>query len=185
MNEVKKNYRDEDGAVKTENRNFLTKPPKKGATFGGVIPYKEDPYDHKKELAKKELEKHLASCQEKPFSQRVKPRFNFASDKEAYGEDVVIPPKKAPEKRKPLMEHDKPFAPSNPGKKGYNKTLAKFPDYKEDPPTKLMKKTKQEGDPEPLRWFPTHNNKSRPSMSVTCHTKNLRCEFPSVFRRGM
>ena len=184
LNEVKKNYRDEDGAVKTENRNFLTKPPKKGATFGGIIPYKEDPYDNKKVLAKKELEKHKSLLQEKPFSQRVKPRFNFNSDKEVYGEDVKIPHRPPPEKKKPLMEHDKPFAPSHPAKKGYNKTLDKFPVYKEDPPKRLMKKQKTEDDPEPLRWKPTHNNKSRPSASVTCHTKNLRCEFPSVFKRG-
>lgn len=31
------------------------------------------------------------------------------------------------------MTHDVPFKPSNPPKKGYNKTLDKFPEYKEDP----------------------------------------------------
>jgi len=29
--------------------------------------------------------------------------------------------------------HEKPFKPSNPPKKGYNKTIAKFPKYIEDP----------------------------------------------------
>lgn len=31
------------------------------------------------------------------------------------------------------MTHDMPFKPSNPPKKGYNKTIDKFPPYKEDP----------------------------------------------------
>ena len=67
LNIVKKNYRDADNKVKTEPVNFLTNPPKKGqvgkgTTFSGVIPYKPDPYDHKKELAKKELEEHKKKC---------------------------------------------------------------------------------------------------------------------------
>jgi hypothetical protein len=31
------------------------------------------------------------------------------------------------------MQHDAPFKPSHPAKRGYNKTLDKFPEYKEDP----------------------------------------------------
>jgi hypothetical protein len=36
--------------------------------LGGNIPYKEDPYNRKKELERKELEEHHAKLQEKPFS---------------------------------------------------------------------------------------------------------------------
>lgn len=82
------------------------------------------------------------------------------------------------------MTHDHPFKPSHPPKKGYNNTLDKFPKYKEDPPTRLMKKEKTDEEEKP-RWKPTHNYKGRPSASVTCHTKNLRSEFPSVFKRGI
>ena len=51
----KKNYRDVEGNVKTENPNFLTHPMKKGSVgkgvfLGGPIPYKEDPFDRKKEM---------------------------------------------------------------------------------------------------------------------------------------
>jgi hypothetical protein len=49
------------------------------------------------------------------------------------GEDIEIPQRKAKSPRSPLMTHDVPFKPSNPSKKGYNKTIAKFPEYKEDP----------------------------------------------------
>lgn len=46
-NQGKKNFRDEEGAVKTGPRNFTTIPMKRGKTgrlayFGGHIPYKED-----------------------------------------------------------------------------------------------------------------------------------------------
>ena len=52
----KKNYRDEDGAVIVENRNFVTNPMKRGkvgraTSFGGIIPYTEDDYDIKKKIA--------------------------------------------------------------------------------------------------------------------------------------
>lgn len=38
------------------------------------------------------------------------------------------------------MSHDEPFYPSNPPKKGYNKTLDKFPEYKEDPMRVVQRK---------------------------------------------
>lgn len=62
--EVKKNFKGPDGVI-TEPRNFLTNPPKaglvgKGTTFAGTIPYVEDPFDHKKEIERKEREAHLA-----------------------------------------------------------------------------------------------------------------------------
>lgn len=107
------------------------------------MPYKPDPYDNKKALAKKDLEMHKAKMQEKPFSCRVKPRGNFANDKEAYGEDVHIPQKKVIPPRPPLMTHDAPFRPSHPPKKDLiRKTISQFPAYKEDPPKPIVRKPK-------------------------------------------
>lgn len=63
-NQKKKNYRDEEGAVKTGPRNFTTVPLKPGkvgknTTFGGSIPYKEDDvYGNQKKLLKQEIEYH-------------------------------------------------------------------------------------------------------------------------------
>lgn len=93
----------------------------------------EDPFGRQKEIDRKALEEHHAKLQEKPFSQKVKPNGTFASIKESYGEDRDYVARKPQEKRAVLMEHDAPFKPSNPPKKGYNKTLEKFPEYKEDP----------------------------------------------------
>lgn len=79
------------------------------------------------------------------------------------------------------MTHDMPFKPSNPPKKGYNKTLDKFPPYKEDP-LKFAER-KADADADKAKWKPTHNKKGIPTPSITTNFKNLKTEFPSVFRR--
>ena len=61
--EVNKCRKGPDGAVIVEPKNFLTSPMKKGKvgknTFlGGIIEYKEDPFERKRELERKELEEH-------------------------------------------------------------------------------------------------------------------------------
>jgi len=53
-----------------------------------------------------------------------------------YDQKPEIKAKPAPERKKNQMElgiHDKPFFPAQPPKTGYNKTLEKFPEYKENP----------------------------------------------------
>lgn len=70
--EIKINRKGPDGVI-TEPRNFLTNPPKagevgKGTSFAGNLEHLPDPYDRKKEIAKKEREEHLKKVQEKPFS---------------------------------------------------------------------------------------------------------------------
>jgi hypothetical protein len=81
------------------------------------------------------------------------------------------------------MEHDAPFKPSHPPRKGYNKTLDKFPAYKEDPLKPVLRKKTPEGTEEKGKWKPTHNKKTTCTPSVTTHYKNLKTEFPSIFRR--
>jgi len=54
---IAKNFRDEEGAVVIQPRNFLTSPPRKGkvgkmTTFGGPTPFIKDDYDRPKDLAK-------------------------------------------------------------------------------------------------------------------------------------
>ena len=111
----------------------------------------------------------------------VKKKETFATVKEAYGEDIPIPAKQPPKKREPLMSHDVPFKPSNPPKRGYNKTLDKFPEYKEDPLRVVQRK--KEADEEKARWKTTYNKKTIPTPSVTTNYRNLKSEFPSVFRK--
>ena len=80
-------------------------------------------------------------------------------------------------------EHDKPFRPSNPPKKGYNKSIGRFPDYKENPPKELTRVRPVEGYEPPPRFKMTTNYLSRPTPSVATNMKNMRSAFPSVFRK--
>lgn len=81
-------------------------------------------------------------------------------------------------------EHDRPFRPSNPPKVGHNKTLAAFPDYKENPlKFTTRKKTEEGGEDEKPAFKMTHVFKTRPTPSVQTNLRNLKTSFPSVFRK--
>lgn len=117
----------------------------------------------------------------------VKKRDTFNPIKEVFGTDAVIPkleeklPGQNPPPHSPL--HDKPFKPSNPPKRGYNKTIDKFPDYKEDPLKFIQRKKPVEGEEERPKFKPSHNKKSMPMVPVATNLRNLKTEFPSIFRR--
>ena len=81
------------------------------------------------------------------------------------------------------MEHDVPFKPSNPAKRGYNRTLDKFPEYVEDPLKPVLRKKGDKTDEEKAKWRATYNKKAIPTPSVTTNYRNLKSEFPSVFRK--
>lgn len=130
-----------------------------------------------KKRGHEELNVHAA---DKPFSQRVTAPGTFFTDTQTYGLDIEMP-NKPPTKHSPLMTHDAPFKPSNPAKKGYNKTLNKFPEYKEDPIRRTERKRQKEEDA--AKWKATYRRKGVPCPSVTTNYKNLKSEFPSVFRR--
>lgn len=105
----------------------------------------------------------------------------FNKDIAVYGEDRPIPHREPKSKPVPPMEHDKAFKPSHPSKVGHNKTLAPFPEYKEDPRKEITRRVEPE-DEKP-RFKPTHNVKSRPMPSVATNMRNLKASFPSVFRK--
>ena len=119
--------------------------------------------------------------QEKPFSQKAKQTALFNSHLAVIGEDRPYPAREARPKTPPLMEHDKPFRPSNPGKIGYNKSLSPFPKYMEDPFKHVTRKMEEEDDKKKFR--PTHNSKSRPTPSVQTNMRNLKASFPTIFKR--
>lgn len=192
----KRDYRDhqDNGAVIIGPRNFLTNPMKRGkvgraTSFGGNIPYTEDDYDIKKKIAIRERKDHVdtiaAIHDAKHFSQKAKRTDHFNGHKAVYMEDPLIPAR--PEKKvevpaEPL--HDKPFKPSNPPKKGNHCTLEKFPAYKEDPPTQLKRKVKDETEEDIPGFKPTHKYRSMASPSVATNIRNLKSQFPSSFARS-
>ena len=119
--------------------------------------------------------------QEKPFSQKAKQTHLFNSNMAVIGEDREIPHRNPRPKTPPPMEHDKAFKPSNPGKRGYNKSLSPFPKYMEDPYKYVTRKMEEED--EKKKFKPTHVSKSRPTPSIQTNMRNLKASFPSVFRR--
>ena len=192
----KQDYRnaEENGAVMTGPRNFLTNPMKRGkvgraTSFGGAVPYTEDDYDIKKKIAMKERRHHVDKIQEihdaKHFSQKAKRKEYFNSHLQVYEENPPIPAR--PEKKEPerVDIHDgKKFKPSNPPKRGNHCTLEKFPLYQEDPPTQLKRKQPVEGEEDPPGFKPTTKYSSLPSPSVATNIRNLKSSFPASFARS-
>ena len=107
----------------------------------------------------------------------------FFDNVKTYGEDRTYPARTPPSRRVPLMTHDVPFKPSNPAKRGYNKTLEKFPPYKEDPAKPVLRKKVPEGSDEKPNFRPTYKKRSVPCPSVSTNYRNLKSEFPSIFRK--
>jgi hypothetical protein len=105
----------------------------KSVSFGG-FPYsvngKTDVYDIAKVIAKEERKYHHEHIQERAFSNRAKHTSTFNTVKEVLAENPPIPAK--PVKKAAVREdiHDgKSFKPANPGKRGKNGTLDKFPKH--------------------------------------------------------
>ena len=117
----------------------------------------------------------------KNFSQKVAQTAVFNTSRAVIGEDVPIPHRQPKPKPAPLMEHDKPFRPSHPPKKGYNSPLGAFPEYMENPLKPVTRKPEEEDDRKKFR--PTHNSKSRPTPSVQTNLRNLKASFPTIFKR--
>lgn len=188
-----RNYKDEDGKVKIEPRSFVTGPPKKGnpATTPGVLfqeahyEHMPDPYDNGKMLARKEIEDHNKKLQDgkawKPMVGQSEP---FNDIEKTYGTELKFKEKKPAPKPKPQVQHDRPFRPSNPVKKGKSgaETFEIFPEW--NPEKQFTQKKKQpKVDNEKGSWKPTYNKQTRPTPSVTTFNKNIRSEFGSMLGR--
>lgn len=191
--EIQKNYQDPENPreVVIPPRNILTHPPKKGqagkwVTFGGTIPYIEDDYNRPKIFANAERAYHQSMLQEKNFSQRAKPTAegNFNTHRKILEENPLLPHRAPKPRSANIADHDgKAFKPSNPPKAGYNKTLAPFPTYLEDPKKPLTRRMPIEGEEDKKKFKPTHNAKSRPTPSVATNVRNIKSAFPSLFRK--
>ena len=186
--EVKKNFRDEEGAVKTAAKNFYTSPAKQGRVgkqtyFTPQPAHMPDDFNYPKELFTKEMKEKKKLEQEKPFSQKAKNVHVFASDKAIFGEDVVIPARPAKTEMKPPMEQEVAFKPAKPARSGVSCTFEKFPKYMENPLKFTQRKQVIEGEESPPAFKKATNFRSRPSPSVVCNVRNIKASFPSIFRK--
>lgn len=76
---------------------------------------------------------HNSKIQEKPFCQRAKHTDTFNTSAAIIGENPMVEPRKErPQQPRPEI-HDKPFKPSNPGKRGKGGTLERFPNHVPSP----------------------------------------------------
>lgn len=126
--EVKKNYRDGDGAVSLEPRNFYTTPAKLGkvgkkTTFTPQPAHMPDDFEWPQKVR---LQEHLDGKkleQEKPFSQKAKEVGLFSKNKEIYDVCIDIKPRPPKEEPKPPYMQEIAFKPSKPARSGASCTF--------------------------------------------------------------
>jgi len=101
------------------------------------------------------------------------------------GEDINIPNRPPVPEKFYGMKNEMPFKPNvKPPRMGYSCTIAKFPEYKENPPAEKIRKVKVEGETDgPPAFRSTYKYKSRPSSSVATNMRNLKASYSSIFRR--
>lgn len=100
-------------------------------------------------------------------------------------ENPRINPRPIKEFESKKAEHDRPFKPSHPLKKGNHCTISKFPDHMADPPKdKKYVKPADDAPEGPPGWKATYKKQSRPTPSVATNFRNLKASFPSAFARS-
>jgi len=185
---VKKNFRGADGKVVIPPRNIITNPPKSGhgdSTIGHLMnkpyPHLADPYNRAQELLRKEKEEHKKKLQEAPFRTVSHGNNLFVNPKKTFGKDEkVLPPPKIRPTTTPSKLHEAEFKPSHPAKSGYNKTLAKFPEYKPDPIKIAVRKIENPAEKrEPFR-LNAPISEERPTPSISLNRQNLKNEMARI-----
>jgi hypothetical protein len=133
--QVKKNYRDSEGAVIIQPKNFLTSNPKRGnpATTLGVLFTREgyshipDPYDRLKELTKKDRLEHYKKMQERNFFPSGAGGKTFNNDNDLFSNEEILKRNKQRSEtrtaRPPHFTQEVAFKPSHPVKRVSNQLL--------------------------------------------------------------
>jgi len=188
FHEEVKNYKGENGKVVTKPKNITTNPGKAGHgmqtvghLFSKTTPHMADPYDQMRVVLAKEREEHKKKLQEAPFRSVSHGGSNFSTVKQQFGKDAqCLKPGPLKEVVNKGKMHDAPFRPANPSKQGYNKTISKFPEYKEDPIRQAVRKVE---DPSMKKDAFRPNNTAfnvRPSPSISLNRANLRNEMTRI-----
>lgn len=176
-----KKRRDSEGNLIFEPRNFYTSPAKKGQAsitpgvmFGGIPEYISEPYDHPKELKRKERIESSSKMMDRPFKPTSNKYETFNKSEEVFNicEDV----KRRPEKKKVVKAapHDAPFKPNSMNKSHLvDSMFGEVPQYIPDPLPSVTRKS-----PSPtVPWKVTVKDISRPTPSVSMMRSNIRSEF--------
>lgn len=180
-------------------RQIYTCPQKKGG--GGVLTkgvlfglgeerlfpeYKPDDYDAARKQRLKELEEHRAKLPEMPFRGISYGNQPFHANQDVYHFDVPthVPREQQPSENPKIVQHEMPFRPSNPTKKGFWKGSFSLPEYQEDPvPGGALRKPPPQGEQPPAFRIGAPRQVCNPMPSVVTLTRNMRNERPSSFAR--
>ena len=134
----KKHFRDAEGAVVVGPKNVRTSPAKKGegASTPGVLfsglPAVSEAYERKHKLQLEEQERMKAANRHERAFRGISPGDRpFNNNIKTFGK--VDQPARSPRRplSVPVAEHDRPFKPASPAKKGLlDMTIGRFPEYK-------------------------------------------------------
>lgn len=193
--EVREKYRDY-----MPPRQILTNPAKKGG--GGTLTngvlfgvgeerkfpeHMPDEYDAPKLLRQKELEAHRSKLLEgAPFRANVYGNRQFADNTETFQYDIPthVPRDKVAQDTSKRRQHEAPFRPSNPNKKGvlYG-TIGGVPEYLEDPIVSGATRRAPVGDAPPPYKISNPRSVTNPMPSIVTNMRNMRNERPASFSR--
>lgn len=153
-------------------RNFTTVPGKRGygnTTAGHTFSsyeYVPDPYSFPDMLSSMERRQHREKFKSGPFQLTYKKRDHFTPNYKVFrtpaGQHGYRPQTANPDAGLA------PFLRSNPPKKGYNRTLNKFPEYIEE-----MEQEKPENKREGI-WRYNHRELSQPTRSINQYSAKIR-----------
>lgn len=147
---------------------------------GKTYKYIEDDYDREKDY-KREMSRQHKEKIPRPYSSTVRQRTTFTKDKQCYSEEGLNVKLKKELYKYPGAQHSGPFKPSHPPKKGYNKTIEKFPEYKEDQGKKIKQKSLDHYAKQTGHWKYPAKHRSKPCTTITGNFRNHKQAFYSKF----
>ncbi|KAF4736505.1 hypothetical protein FOZ62_009682, partial [Perkinsus olseni] len=97
----------------------------------------------------------------------------------------VVPQRALSKPKIAQAQHEAPFRPPNPSKKGHASTMSPFPEHIPERPVEAKRRPKNEEETAPPPWKPNSTSRSpaNPMPSVVMNTRNLKASFPSAFAR--
>jgi len=147
-------------------RNFMTSPMKKGlgnATTGHLFSsysYFPDPYDNDRMMSSVERREHASKRWNGPFQTTFKKRDHFTCSRKVFHDPDHLQGQQ--NRATSSSTGFRPFLNSDKPKKGYNCTINKFPQYKEEgPQQKSLNSTVKEGI-----WKDTYRERTAPTTSI-------------------
>ncbi|KAF4665258.1 GTP-binding protein 10 [Perkinsus chesapeaki] len=181
----------------TYPRNFVTSPAKvggggvltPGVLFTPVAEHVSDDYDAMRKMKFEEMKRNREKLGEQmPFRVGAcnDTSKTFQKNSELYHcEQPYGIPRPLSKPNVARAQHEMPFRPTNPSKKGHQSTMSPFPEHVPERPVEARRRPKSEEETGPPPWKPNSTSRmpANPMPSVVMNTRNLKASFPSAFAR--